>query len=59
VAAYFVAHLLNVSGKTVKGKITTADLMKPLDDKPARRNKKSDAEELKQMFPNAFPNGGE
>ena len=44
VAAYFVAYLLNVSGKSLKRKVTHKDLMRPLLDKP-RTGKHTDAEE--------------
>lgn len=53
VAAYFVAHLLNVSGKTIKGKISVKDLAGPLEDKP-QRDTKSDKEYLREQFPDAF-----
>ena len=59
VAAYFVAHLLNISGKVVKGKISVKDLMEPLENKPAQNDKKADEEYLKRAFPKAFPSGGE
>jgi hypothetical protein len=59
VAAYFIAHLINVQ-LPKKNRISVKDLMAPLEDKPiTQRDKKSDAEYLRQKFPNAFPNGGE
>jgi len=61
VAAYFVAHLLNVSGKTIKGKVSVKDLARPLEDKPAdQRDRTSDKNYLKAKFPDDFhPDGGE
>ena len=59
VAAYFVAHLLNMSGKVVKGKISVTDLMEPLENKPAQNDKKADEEYLKQAFPKVFQRGGD
>lgn len=53
VLCYLTAHLLNVSGKSIKGKITVADLTRPLEDKP-KRDKQSDKEYLKELFPDAF-----
>lgn len=38
VAAYFVAHLLNISGKSLKRKVTHKDLICPLRDRPRRVN---------------------
>lgn len=53
VACYLAAHLLNVSGKTIKGKISVKDLAGPLEDKP-QRDTKSDKEYLREQFPDAF-----
>ena len=59
VTAYFVAHLINVQ-LPKKDRISVKDLTDPLHNTPAaRRDKKSDAEYLKQRFPKAFRNGGE
>lgn len=57
VACYLAAHLLNVSGKTIKGKISVKDLAGPLEDKP-QRDTKSDKEYLREQFPEAFRNEG-
>lgn len=59
VAAYFIAHLLNISGKVVKGKISVNDLMEPLESNPAQNDKKADEEYLRQAFPKVFQRGGD
>ena len=48
VTAYFVARLLNVSGKTIKGKISVKDLLGPLTEKTEK--KQSDKEYLLKTF---------
>lgn len=49
VAAYFVAHLLNVSGKTLRGHVKVSDLTEPLL-KPAGKSRSSDEEYLREVF---------
>lgn len=50
-AAYFVSHLLNVSGKSLKNTITPMDLIKPLrKPQKSKASRKEDEEYLIKLF---------
>jgi hypothetical protein len=48
--AYFVSCLMNVSGKSLKRRITPKELLKPLREPKKPRDRKADEEYLKDKF---------
>ncbi len=56
--AYFVAQLMNISGKSLKRRITGKELLKPIRTKVKTRNKKDDEEYLKTRFQQRLKGGG-
>lgn len=51
--AYWISHLLNISGKSLKRPVKLRDLLKPLRQKaPIKRDKKEDEACLKETFKN-------
>jgi len=57
-AAYFVSHLMNISGKVAKRTIQPKDLLKPLRQASKQRDKKVDEEYLKDIFKDSLQKGG-
>lgn len=58
--AYFVAHLMNVEGKSLKNNITPGELVKPLrprEESKDNQERKNDEQHLKEVFPDML--GGE
>ena len=58
IAAYFVTALMNVSGKTLKKMVTVREMVKPLRQTCAPKNKAKDETYLKNLFHRRL-NGGE
>lgn len=56
--AYFVSHLINIEGKSVKKPVTPADILKPLRQNEVKQNKSEDAKYLQQLFKNRLENLG-
>jgi len=56
--AYFVSHLMNISGKVAKRTIQPNDLLKPLRRPPKHQDKKADEEYLKELFKDVLQKGG-
>lgn len=48
--AYFTANLLNVAGKTIRGRVSVNDLMEPLRAKAEIRSRKDDEKYLRSVF---------
>lgn len=49
-AAYFVCQLMNVSGKSLKRRLTPKELLKPLRQPVKKQDRQADEEYLKQLF---------
>jgi hypothetical protein len=53
-AAYWMSHILNISGKTLRKAVSTNDLLKPFKQKMSKRDKKKDREYLLDRFKNVL-----
>lgn len=56
--AYFVACLMNVSGKSLKRRLSPKDLLKPIRQPKQHQDKKEDEEYLKELFKDSLREGG-
>ncbi len=48
--AYFVCQLMNISGKSLKRRLTPKELLKPLRQPVKKQDRKADEDYLKQQF---------
>jgi len=52
ITAYFVCHIMNLIGKSLKRNITPKDLLKPLRREKVKEARKEESVKLKETFKN-------